>query len=490
MTDVSALPATGASRPVTNLKRLRAILGGSAGNFVEWYDWFAYSSFALYFAPVFFPEGDQTSQLLQSAAVFAVGFFARPVGAWLMGHYADYAGRRAALTLSVAMMCAGALVIALAPSHAQIGPLAPIVLLGARLLQGLSVGGEYGASATYMSEMAGRERRGFWSSFQYVTLIAGQLVALGVLIVLQQTLSAETLGDWGWRIPFFIGAGLAVVVFWIRSRIDETPAFQGVVQKERFDTRHAGAVLALLLIGIVAFGADLAGVGADWQVLAGMSVTRVTFLAFIAAAAVVVIAPIFRRHPRETAAVLGLTAAGSLSFYAYTTYMQKFLVNTSGFTRDEATQITAAALFVFMLAQPAFGWLSDRVGRKPMLIAAFGAGAVLAYPVFSAIAGARDPSIAFWLVLTPLLVLSAYTSISAVIKAELFPAHIRALGVALPYALANAAFGGTAEYAALAFKDNGVEQGFFIYVGVMCAIALVVSVFLRDTQKKSAMIED
>jgi MHS family alpha-ketoglutarate permease-like MFS transporter len=478
------------AKPMTNVGRLRAILGGSAGNFVEWYDWFAYSSFALYFAPVFFPKGDQTSQLLQSAAVFAVGFFARPVGAWLMGHYADHAGRRAALTLSVAMMCAGALVIALAPGHEQIGSLAPIVLLGARLLQGLSVGGEYGASATYMSEMAGRARRGFWSSFQYVTLIAGQLVALGVLIVLQQTLSPEQLGDWGWRIPFFVGAALAVVVFWIRSRIEETPAFASVVKKERFDTTHAGFVFGLLIIGIAVFAADLLGVGADMPTIYGMRPVWLLFLLFIAAAAVVVIAPVFRRHPRETSAVLGLTAAGSLSFYAYTTYMQKFLVNTSGFSKDEATQITAAALFAFMVAQPVFGWLSDRLGRKPMLIASFGAGAVLAYPAFTAIAAARDPVTAFWLVLAPLLVLSAYTSISAVIKAELFPAHIRALGVALPYALANAAFGGTAEYAALAFKDNGIEQGFFIYVGVMCAIAFVVSILMRDTQRTSAIVED
>lgn len=470
--------------------RLRAILGGSAGNFVEWYDWFAYSSFALYFAPVFFPQGDTTAQLLQVAAVFAVGFFARPVGAWLMGHYADHAGRRAALTLSVAMMCAGALVIAVAPGHAQIGSFAPIVLLGARLLQGLSVGGEYGASATYMSEMAGRARRGFWSSFQYVTLIGGQLTALGVLIVLQRTMSAETLGDWGWRIPFFIGAALAVVVFWIRSRIDETPAFEGVMEKERFDVAHAGWVFAVLLTGIVAFALDIAGVGKDGPLIAGMSVARVAFLVFIAAAALMVIAPIFRRHPSETAAVVGLTAAGSLSFYAYTTYMQKFLVNTSGFTKDQATEITAGALIIFMLVQPVFGWLSDRLGRKPMLIFAFGAGALIAYPVFSAIAASRDAGQAFWLVLAPLLVISAYTSISAVIKAELFPAHIRALGVALPYALGNAAFGGTAEYAALAFKQSGAESGFYIYLAVMAAIACLIAIFLRDTQKTSLIAED
>ena len=202
-------------------QRLRAILGGSAGNLVEWYDWFAYSSFTLYFAPHFFPKADQTAQLLQAAAVFAIGFFARPLGAWLMGLYAARAGRKAALTLAVGMMCAGALIIAAAPSYATAGALAPAILLVARLLQGLSVGGEYGASATYMSEMAGRARRGFWASFQYVTIIMGQLAALAVLILLQNVMDKADLETWGWRIPFVIGALLAVVVFWIRSRLDE-----------------------------------------------------------------------------------------------------------------------------------------------------------------------------------------------------------------------------------------------------------------------------
>lgn len=489
MTDVAA-PAGSAAAPMTNMRRLRAILGGSAGNLVEWYDWFAYASFALYFAPVFFPEGDQTSQLLQTAAVFAVGFFARPVGAWLMGHYADYAGRRAALTVAVAMMCAGSLVIALAPGFEQIGPMAPVVLLGARLLQGLSVGGEYGASATYMSEMAGRARRGFWSSFQYVTLIAGQLLALGVLIVLQRTMDPAALQEWGWRIPFFIGAGLAVVVFWIRTNMEESPAFEGVVEKEKFDAAHGGLVLVLLLAGMSAFVADLLGIGSDWPKLVGMSAARIVFLVFTAAAAITVIAPMFRRHPSEIAMVMGLTAAGSLSFYAYTTYMQKYLVNSAGFDKNQATEITAAALICFMLAQPLMGWISDQVGRKKMLIAAFGIGALMAYPVFTAIANAGSPVVAWAILFGALLVQSAYTSISAVIKAELFPAHVRALGVALPYALANAAFGGTAEYAALWFKDIEVEQGFFFYVGGMCVIAFLVACFMRDTKLKSAILED
>ena len=174
-----------------------AILGGSAGNLVEWYDWFAYSSFALYFAKHFFPEGDQTAQLLQAAAVFALGFLARPAGAWLMGLYADRAGRRTALSLSVAMMCLGSFAIAILPDYSTIGRAAPIGLLIARLVQGLSVGGEYGASATYMTEMASRNRRGFWSSFQFVTLILGQLTALVVLIVLQKFMPKEALEAWG-----------------------------------------------------------------------------------------------------------------------------------------------------------------------------------------------------------------------------------------------------------------------------------------------------
>ncbi|MGE3250028.1 MAG: MFS transporter [Hyphomonadaceae bacterium] len=428
-------PALGAPG-LSGWRRLKAILGGSAGNLVEWYDWFAYSSFALYFAPVFFPEGDQTAQLLQAAAVFAVGFLARPVGAWLMGLYADRAGRRAALTVAVAMMCLGSLIIALTPGFAEIGVAAPAILIAARVLQGLSVGGEYGASATYMSEMAGRHRRGFWSSFQYVTLILGQLIALGVLILLQRTMDADALQEWGWRIPFFIGAALAVVVFWIRMGIEESDSW-----KNRGEERARTMLL-------------------------------------------------FAKHPGETLMIMGLTAAGSLSFYAYTTYMQKYLVNTAEFSRPQATEITAYALICFMLAQPVFGWLSDRLGRKRMLIGSFGLGALAAYPVFTAIGQAGDFWTAFLLVLTPLIILSGYTSISAVVKAELFPAHVRALGVALPYALANAVFGGTAEYAALWFKDAGVETYFFIYIAIMATIALLISIFMRDTQKASLILED
>ncbi|MGJ0237451.1 MFS transporter [Novosphingobium fluoreni] len=423
--------------------RLRNILGGSAGNLVEWYDWYTYSAFTLYFAPIFFPAGDRTLQLLNTAAVFAVGFVMRPIGAWVMGIYADRKGRKAGLTLSVTLMCTGSLMIALTPGYAAIGVFAPAVLIIARMLQGLSVGGEYGASATYLSEMAGRERRGFFSSFQYVTLISGQLLALFVLLILQTLLPEGALRAWAWRVPFVIGAGLAVFVFYLRRRLAETESFQ----KAQAETTGAAAPAS-----------------------SGKA--------------------LFRQHPREALLVMALTAGGTLAFYAYTTYMQKFLVNTSGFSNAESTRITAAALFVFMLLQPVFGALSDRIGRKPVMIG-FGIGGVLlTYPIFRLLETVQSAFAAFGLVLAALVVVSGYTSINAVVKAELFPAHIRALGVALPYAIANTVFGGTAEYVALWLKLQEMERAFYWYVTAMIAVSLIVYVRMRDTRRDSLILED
>ena len=424
---------------MTGLSRLRAVVGGSAGNLVEWFDWYTYSAAALYFAPIFFPKGDQTAQLLQTAAVFAVGFFARPVGAWLMGLYADRAGRKAALTASVTMMCAGSLVIAVTPGAARIGVAAPVVLVLARILQGLSLGGEYGVSATYLSEVAGRRHRGFWSSFSYVTLIGGQLCALAVLIVLQHALTAEQMKVWGWRIPFAIGAGLALVAYWLRRSMQESPSFMHV-------------------------DASRSQRGSIRQLLGG--------------------------YPREVAIVLGLSAGGSLLFYVYTTYMQKFLVNTAGFSKDEATEISALSLFVYMVAHPLCGWLSDKVGRRPMMLAAFGGATLFTWPVMTGVAVTRSFGAAFCLIAGALLVQSCYTSISAVVKAELFPTAVRTLGVALPYALANAIFGGTAEYVALWFKSIGAERGFYVYASALAALSFVVVLTMRDTRQHSRIIED
>lgn len=419
--------------------RLRNIIGGSAGNLVEWYDWYVYAAFTLYFAPSFFPSGDRTSQLLSTAAVFAVGFVMRPIGAWVMGVYADRKGRKAGLSLSVSLMCLGSLMIALVPTHAAIGAAAPTILVIARMLQGLSVGGEYGASATYLSEMAGRKRRGFFSSFQYVTLIAGQLIALAVLLILQFSMSEAALEGWGWRIPFAIGAVLAVVVFYIRRRLAETESFENAK-------------------------------GVDAPRSSGLN--------------------LFRDHPKEAFLVMALTAGGTLAFYAYTTYMQKFLVNTSGFDRETASRVMTAALFVFMCLQPLAGALSDRVGRKPVMIGFGLIGTLGTVPLFTALESVESPYAAFALVMVALVIVTGYTSINAVVKAELFPAHIRALGVALPYAIANTIFGGTAEYVALWLKDAGMERAFYWYVAAMIALSLIVYATMRDTKAHSRILED
>ncbi len=417
--------------------RLKAIAGGALGNLVEWYDWFAYASFSLYFARVFFPQGDDLDQRLQAASVFAVGFLARPVGAWAMGVFADRRGRKAALVLSVSLMCAGSLTIAIVPGYRTIGMAAPVILVLARLAQGLSVGGEYGASATYMSEMAGRARRGFWSSFLFVTLISGQLAALLVLIALQALLTSAQLYAFGWRIPFYIGAGLAVVVWWIQSGLDETRAFEA----ERDGERHASGMMRLI-----------------------------------------------RRHPRETAMVFVLSGGGALSFYCFTTYMQKFLSGTAHYSKSVATDISAASLVALMSVQPLYGWLGDLIGRRTLMAAAFGGGALVTWPIMTTLAGSHDPALALALVCAALVLLAGYTAVNAMVKSELFPTDLRALGVALPYAVANALFGGTAELVAEAFKKAGAESGFYVYVSLMSAAACAVAVRMRDTQATSRLI--
>jgi MHS family alpha-ketoglutarate permease-like MFS transporter len=425
----------------TSTSRLRNIVGGSAGNLVEWFDWYVYSAFALYFASAFFPKGDQTAQLLSTAAVFAVGFVMRPIGAWAFGIYADRRGRKAGLTLSVGLMCGGSLLIAAAPTYAQAGLWSPAILVAARMIQGLSLGGEYGSSATYLSEMAGKARRGFWSSFQYVTLIAGQLTALGLLLGLQAWLGEAALEAWGWRLAFLAGAALAVVVFIIRRRLSETPSFAAVVAQGAGRRPSSGTAL-------------------------------------------------FRDHPREALLVIALTAGGTLAFYAYTTYMQKYLANTVGFDRATASRIMTIALFLFILLQPLAGLLSDRVGRKPVMIFFGVAGTLLTVPIFTALEMARDPLTAFGLVMAALVIVTGYTSINAVVKAELFPGHIRALGVALPFAIANTIFGGTAEYVALWLKGAGAERVFYWYVAGVIGLSLITYVTMRETKTTSLITED
>ncbi|MFT3934637.1 MAG: MFS transporter [Chitinophagaceae bacterium] len=416
--------------------RLKAIIGGSAGNLVEWYDWYAYSAFALYFAKIFFPGTDTTAQLINTAGIFAVGFLMRPIGGFVFGKLADVKGRKLAMTVSVLLMSFGSLLIAILPGYNSIGIMAPVLLLIARLLQGLSVGGEYGTSATYLSEVATPERRGFYSSFQYVTLIGGQLIALGLQLLLQRVFLTEAqLQEWGWRIPFFIGAILSLVALYIRSNLRESDAFE----KEPAKKEGKGSVKELL------------------------------------------------KHPKAVALVIGLTLGGTLAFYTYTTYMQKFLVNTVGLTKNQSTLLSFCTLFIFALLQPVFGMMSDKIGRRSLLLAFGVLGTLFTIPLLSTLSQTHDMAIAFVLLMAALIIVSGYTSINAVVKAELFPVEVRALGVGLPYSVAVAIFGGTAEYIALWAKSAGHESLYYWYVTVCIFISLLVYFFMKDTKETSLL---
>jgi len=410
-------------------RRVWAIVGASSGNLVEWFDFYVYSFCSLYFAHIFFPQGNPTTQLLQTAGVFAAGFLMRPIGGGVFCRFAGRHGRKRSMLISVCMMCLGSLVIACLPGYETIGTWAPALLLLARLFQGLSVGGEYGTSATYMSEVAVEGRKGFYASFQYVTLIGGQLLALLVVVILQQVMEDSELRAWGWRIPFALGAALAIVALWLRRQLDETS------QQEVRSLKEAGSMKGL------------------WR-------NRKAFLM-----------------------VLGFTAGGSLTFYTFTTYMQKYLVNTAGMHANVASVIMTAALFLFMVIQPVIGALSDRIGRRTSMLLFGGLATVCTVPILTALHSVTSPYAAFALVMLALVIASFYTSISGILKAEMFPAQVRALGVGLSYAVANAVFGGSAEYVALSLKSIGFETAFFWYVTAMGAVAFLVSLTLHRKGK-------
>ncbi|RCG15637.1 MFS transporter [Streptomyces diacarni] len=415
--DAAAPPA----RPV------RQLFAASVGNAVEWYDWYTYTFLATYIASQIFPKSAANSlvPLLSTFAVFAVGFFMRPVGGLLMGAVADRSGRRAALTVTILLMGGSSLLVGLTPTYAAAGVLAPVILVVARLLQGLSVGGEFAASTTFLVESAGPGRRGLFSSFQYVSTTIGQLVASGVAALLVANLTSATMDSWGWRVPFVLGALLSLVGFWVRRGARETRS------EEQAKAPRPGLFEAL------------------------------------------------RRHPRQSLLICGITAGGTLAYYTWTSYLPTYAELNAGVGKADALLAGTLSLTFFAVLQPLTGLVSDRFGRKPLLLM-FGIGfAVLSVPLLRAL---DDSFITLLLVqCAGMILLSGFTAISAAVNAETFPARVRAAGIGFPYSLTVALFGGTAPYIGTLFKDMGHAGLFPVYVAVLCLISSAVYLRLPET---------
>lgn len=414
----------------TLAQRIRGVLGACAGNLIEWFDFYVYSATSIYFAASFFPSGNQVSQLLGAAIIFAVGFFMRPLGGWIFGRMADRKGRRHSMLLSIGLMCLGSFLVSVLPTYAQVGIAAPILLALCRMLQGLSVGAQYGTGATYLSEVGSKGHRGLLGSLQYVTLVGGQLLAVSVLGVLQFLLTKQEMISWGWRIPFAIGALGGLVLLLMRSVIKETAT------KESMKNKDAGSIKVL------------------W---AG--------------------------HKRAVILILLFTCGGSLYFYTFTTYMQKFLVLSSGIPAATVSWIMTAALLCYAPMQPLMGWVCDKIGSKANMLISTGLATLCSARLLYSLEAVRDPVQAFFLVMIGLTIGAFYTAISGYVKADLFPITVRALGVGLPYAVGNAMFGGTAESVALYLRQRGIDEAFFWYVGGINAFAFLASVAMPNLKR-------
>ncbi|GAS88568.1 MFS transporter [Mycolicibacterium brisbanense] len=417
------------SGPAATRRAIWNTIRGSSGNLVEWYDVYVYTVFATYFEKQFFDQADQNSTVY-IYAIFAVTFVTRPIGSWFFGRFADRRGRRAALTFSVSLMALCSLVIALVPARDTIGVAAPIILVLCRLVQGFATGGEYGTSATYMSEAATRERRGFFSSFQYVTLVGGHVLAQFTLLIILTVLSPAQVGEFGWRIGFAVGGVAAVVVFWLRRTMDESLSEEQLAAVKAGQDNSSGSMRELLT--------------GYWKPL---------LLCFL------------------------ITMGGTLAFYAYSVNAPAIVKATYKDQAMTATWINLIGLIFLMALQPVGGLISDKVGRKPLLLFFGFGGVVYTYVLFTYLPQTRSPIMSFLLVAVSYVLLTGYTSINALVKSELFPAHVRALGVGVGYALANSIFGGTAPVIYQALKEQHQVPLFIAYVTVCIAISLVVYLF-------------
>ncbi|OEU96880.1 MFS transporter [Streptomyces oceani] len=410
----------------------KAIVAGTIGNTVEWVDWALYGIFAKIIAEVFFPKTDGAVALLSTLAVFAVGFVMRPVGAAYLGAFADRHGRKKGLTLTIGLMAGAGFVIALTPSYESIGLAAPVILLLARLVQGFSAGGEFGSSSAFLVESAATGRRGFAGSWQQVSVAGGVLIASLLGTLCTNLLSEDALHSWGWRAAFLVGGLLGLVGLWLRVSVEDSQSFT--------EARGSGRAKSNPLKAM------------------------------------------FVEHPVAALRVAGITIAGTLTYYIWVNYLPTYANITTGIPLERALLSQTLCLIVFIIALPFVGLLSDRIGRKPTMATFAGGFVVLAWPLLQLLG---DSFLSVFLVqLVGMLLILGYSANCAVIMAEQFPPEVRATGIALPYALAVAAFGGTAPYVTTWLDDSGHADLLWLYVAASALISFVVYVTMPETKDK------
>jgi MFS transporter, MHS family, proline/betaine transporter len=412
----------------------KAVTAGAIGNFVEWYDYSVYGFFATVIASQFFPSEDRVASLLATFAVFAVAFFMRPVGAFVFGHYGDTIGRRNTLAAAIIMMGIATLMIGVLPSYAQIGVLAPILLVVARLLQGFSAGGEWSGSAAFMVEYAPENKRGLYGSWQQVSIVAGLLVGSAMGGLLGTVLSEDALNAWGWRIPFILGMVVALVGLYLRLRVEDTPAFRIIEEKEEITE-----------------------------------------------------APVkesFTAHWKESLTAIGFTVAWTVAYYILLTYMPTYVSETLGVPLTQALLSNAIGLVVLMALIPFTAALSDRIGRKPLLIAFSALIALLTYPLFLL---ASTQVLAF-IVLAQILfgvIISLFSGPGPAALVEMFPTNVRYSALGVSYNIAVAAFGGTAPFIAtylISRTGSNFSPGFYLIAAAV--VTLIVVSTMKETYRE------
>lgn len=406
---------------------VRPVAVASVGNAMEWFDWGAFVTFAALLGAQLQPAGDATTNVLRTLSVFAVGFLFRPLGGALIGAYCDRRGRSAALRLSLLMMAGGSLLIALIPPYRTVGVLAPVLLVVARALQGLSAGGEGAAMSTYVSEMAPPGRRALYSSAIYISTTVGTLAATLLALLLNTTMAPAQLAEWGWRIPFALGALLALYGWYLRGRMDETPVFGTVRERPRNPALQ-----------------------------------------------------VVRTHPRAAVRVVAFTLGATVVYYTFASYLPLYAQLRHGVPANAALWAAVAAQVVFMAALPLLGLAADRFGRRPLLLV-FGFGFACLSPVFLGLLSSSAVRL-FAVMTAALLLFGCYAAAAPAATLEMFPTAVRSSGVGLPYALTVAAFGGTAPYLNEYLAAHGHAGWFPWYVAALCLISSVSFVRYRETK--------